>query len=218
MLASDLNNPEFLNPTNPDAMLHVEFYWAQPVDKWASDVAGKEVLGEKRIFVRIMRPGDNTSIIETPVRDDHKARWPHKWLAWQMKEGLIEGDQNIPGWKIEDWDVVKQDQIHELKYLRFNTVEQLAGASDAQIQRLGMGGIGLRTQAQQALKDKSREGVKAELEAKDAEIQAMRERLEAIENRLQDTQGKPKKVLSPEHLEKLKAGRLKAQLKKAEHA
>ena len=68
MLASDLNNPEFANPTNPDAMLHVEFFWAQPVNKWASDVAGKEVLGERRPFVRIMRPGDNTSIIETADR------------------------------------------------------------------------------------------------------------------------------------------------------
>ena len=161
-----------------------------------------------------MRPGDNTSIIETAVRDDHKARWPHKWLAWQMKEGLIEGDQNIPGWKIEDWPVLKPDQIHELKYLRFNTVEQIAGASDAQIQRLGMAGIGLRLQAQQTLKDKARESIKAELDAKDALIQSMQARLAALENAsVKPVEQKPKKVLSAEHLAKMKAGRLKAKMK-----
>jgi len=237
MLASDLNNPEFTNPMNPDTLLHVEFYWHEPVDKWASEAAGKEVRGARQPFVRIVRPGDNTSIHETAVRDDHKRRWPQLWLAWQMKEGLIEGEGNIPGWKIEDWDVIKHDQLHELKYLRFHTVEQIAGASDAQVQRLGMAGVGLRAQAQAALKEKAREGVKAELEAKDAELKAMAERLERLESRMApsvnvpysqalplpeqppttttSTTDTPKRSLSPEHIEKMQAGRAKKAAKRA---
>ena len=221
MLASDLNNPEFTNPSNPDTMLHVEFYWFAPVDKWASDAAGKEVRGARVPFVRIMRPGDNTSIHETPVRDDHKARWPNLWLAWQMKEKLIEGDVNIPGWKLDEWDVIKPDQLHELKYLRFHTVEQIAGASDAQVQRLGMAGIGLRVQAQAALKDKAREGIRDELAAKDAELKAMADRLAALEARAgapapaEQPASTTKRTLSPEQIAKMQAGRTKKAEKRA---
>ena len=181
MLASDLNNPEFTNPTNPEAMLHVEFYWNAPISKWQSELAGKEVRGARIPFVRIMRPGDNTSIHETAVRDDHKRRWPQKWLAWQMKEGLIEGGAEIPGWKIEEWPVINDEQRHELKYLRFFTVEQIAGASDAQVQRLGIGGIGMREQARVALKERNRAEYKAELEAKDKELLDMKARLAKLE-------------------------------------
>ena len=197
MLASDLNNPEFSNPMNPEALLHVEFYWHAPIDKWQSQLQEKEVHGARIPFVRIMRPGDNTSIHETAVRDDHKRRWPQLWLAWQVKEGMIEGGADIPGWKIEDWPVIKDEQRHELKYLRFHTVEQIAGASDAQVQRLGIGGVGLREQARMALKERHREQYKAELEAKDKELSDMKARLSKLEAALTpkaDTLHIPKKV------------------------
>ena len=183
MLASDLNNPEFVGAANPDDMLHVEFFWKEPISKWQSELQGKEVRGKRIPFVRMMKPGDKTSIHETAVRDDHKARWPRKWLAWQMKEGLIEGADNVPGWKIEEWDAVKdkESQLHEMKYLRFYTVEQIAGASDAQIQRLGIGGIGLREQAKAAIKERSRAEYKIEMDAKDKQLREMQERLAKLE-------------------------------------
>ena len=78
MLASDLANPEFVGARNPDDMLYVEFYWHEPVDKNKSEEQGKTIREDKQPFVRIMRPGDNTSILETPVRDSHKQRWPQK--------------------------------------------------------------------------------------------------------------------------------------------
>ena len=89
MLASDLNNPEFVGAVNPDSLLYVEFYWHEPIDKWSSEQAtmkaGKRVVIKlpKQPFVRIMRPGDQTTIVETAVREDHKARWPEKWMYWQ---------------------------------------------------------------------------------------------------------------------------------------
>lgn len=182
MLASDVNNPEFVNPINPDSMLHIEFFWKEPVDKWKSEQAGKEVRGKKAPYIRMMKPGDQTSIIEAPVRDDHKARFPRQWLSWQMKEKMIEGaSDDIPGWKVEEWDVLNDTQRHELKFLRFNTVEQLAGASDAQLQKLGMGGVGLRERARQAIKQRNRSEFETEMKAKDAELEKMQERLAKLE-------------------------------------
>ena len=187
MLASDLNNNEFVGATNPDAMLAVEFYWHEPLDKWGSEVATQEAgrRVEKKLprqpFVRISRPGDNTSILEAPVREVHKQRFPEKWLYFQLSEGLIDGAADIPGFKLDEWTYLddKPEQKRDLKYLRFLTVEQLAGASDGQIQRI-MGGLGLREMAKQALREKLGADVKAQIEAKDKQLAEQGEAIEAL--------------------------------------
>ena len=184
MLASDLNNPDFVGAVNPDDLLFVEFYMHEPEDWNKSMETGKKVKGPAMPYVRIQKPGDKTSVIETAVRDDHKARWPNKWLYFQMKEGMISQDTGIPGWKIEEWDVLTADQVRELKYLRFSVVEQIAGASDEQVQRMGMGGLGLREQARQALRNRMGVEVKEAMAAKDKELADMKERLAKLESLL----------------------------------
>lgn len=203
MLASDLANKEFSGAvSNPDDLLYVQFYWHEPLDKWESDKIGRPVKMTKRLpktddkgvtifvdtgevlrvpFVRFMRPGDKETIMEVMVEDSHKRRWPQKWMAWQMQEGLLDGEGTIPGWPIEQWTELLPDQIHELKYLRFSTVEQVAGASDAQVQRMGMGGLSLREKAKVALRNRMGAEVREEIARKDAEIQDMRERMERME-------------------------------------
>lgn len=196
MLASDLNNPEFVNPQNPDSLLFVEFYWHQPLDVHKSQAEGKEVRGEKQPYVRIQRPGDTTSVIETPVREDHKRRWPDKWLYWQMKEGLVDGGREMAGWKIEEWPILTADQVRELKHKRFYVVEQIAAASDAQIQSIGMGGLGLREQAKKAMKDRMGAETKDAIAQKDAEIAKLRAEMEEIKQMVMAQ--KPPKNDAPE--------------------
>lgn len=200
MLASDVNNPEFVGAINPDNSLYVEFYIESPLDQVKSRDAGKKVFKTKHTldangkatdtgevlkipYVRIMKPGDNTSIIETAVREDHKARWPQQWLYFQMKEGLIEDGAQIPGWKIEDWPHVNGDAetVRNLKFQRFYTVEQIAGASDAQIQRIGMGAAGMREAAKKALRERVQTGINEEMAKKDAAIAALEARLNKLE-------------------------------------
>ena len=183
MLASDVNNTEFTGAVNnPDDLLFTEFFWheIEVLDPektiWVHNpqTGKKMVEGEtakkraKVPYIRIMRPGDLTTVIETMVRDDHKARWPARWLAWQMKEGLIDGGENIPGWKLNDWPEVSADQLRELNYLRFFTVEQVGGASDAQVQRMGMGGMSVREKAKQALAGRAQSAAKEAVAAVEA--------------------------------------------------
>ena len=176
-LASDLANPEFVGATNPDALMHVEFYWHEPIDKWASEQesakAGKRVYVKlpKQIFVRIMRPGDKDNILEVALREEHKVRWPDKWRYFEIAEGLGT-DRDVPGWKIEDWPELdnQQELLRELKYLRYYTVEQIAGAQDAQVQKLGAGGLGLRERARLSLKERMRKEFAADINAKDKVI------------------------------------------------
>src|SRR6266436_4662976 len=171
MLASDLNNPDFVNPVNPDDLMHVEFYWKNPVDYKYFKQTGRDRLLQERVpYVKIMRPGDDKSIMDIPVREDHKARWPRQWLYFQMQEGLVDIGKNIPGWNIDSWDELNDDQRKNLKYLNFHVVEQIAGASDAQVQGLGMGGLALREKARHSLKARMDAGIKEEINRKDVEI------------------------------------------------
>lgn len=185
MLASDLNNPEFVNPQNPDQFLSVEFFLAEPIDKnkteQASADAGKYVPVKmpREVYVRIQRPGDLLSVVETRVREDHKRRWPDKWRYFQVQEGLA--NEDIPGWKVDDWEELTKDERDRLKYLRFFTVEQIAAASDAQCQGIGMGAEGLRIRARNAVRDRAKNEIRSELQAKDKELAEMRERMARLE-------------------------------------
>lgn len=188
MVASDLNNPAFMGAMNPDTLLHVEFYMHETEDVHKSEAEGKVVRLPATPYVRIQSPGDKTAVVESPVFERHKARWPDKWLYFQIKEGLVEGTVDVPGWKVEEWTHLAPEQVRELKFLRFSVVEQVAGASDEQIQKLGMGGLGLREAARQALRARLGAEVKAEMQEKDAKIsvleadaQAMREKFAKFE-------------------------------------
>ena len=185
MLASDLNNPAFVGPVNPDSLLAVEFYWHEPELVHESEEAGKLIRGPKAQYVRIQAGGDHTSIMECPVREEHKRRWPDRWLYWQIQEGLLnDTGADVPGWKLDEWTRLSPEQLRDLKYHRFSVVEQLAGASDAQVQRLGMGGLGLREEARQALRARMGVETKQALEAKDAEIATLKAAQAASEERM----------------------------------
>lgn len=203
MLASDLNNPEFVGARNPDTGLFVEFYWHEPVDAWSSREKSQQeqrnvvVKGAKQPFCRIMVPGVKETIWEEAVAERHKQRFPQQWLAWQIAEGLIGGNEDIPGWKLAEWDELNSDQVRELLYLRFQTVEQLAGANDKQIQGIGMGGLMLREKARVALRNRMGAETKAALDAKDKENEELKARLERLEAALLGTAA-PKNDADPE--------------------
>lgn len=200
MLASDLNNPEFSNPQNPDQFLSVEIFWGEPLDKnkteEASNAAGKyvPVKEQKQIMVRIQKPGDLTSVIETRLREDHKRRFPDHWKRFQIAEGLL--NEDIPGWKIDEWAELTKEEIERLKFLRFHTVEQIAAASDAQCQGIGMGAEGLRIRARQAIKDRAKNEVRDELNKKDAELAEMKARMAKLEQLVMAKQEVPASTTS----------------------
>ena len=194
LLASDLNNPEFAGAINPDSLLHCEFYMHNPLDKWASEEASYKEGRNIRInkykeavpFCRIMKPGDNTSIITTEARDDHKRRFPNQWLKFQMDEGLINEAIGVHGTPLEDWPELKDqpEQIRDLKYKRFYTVEQIAGASDASVQGMGMGGLGFREKARQFLRGKVAADIHTEMQAKDKQLAEMQAQMKAMQEQM----------------------------------
>ena len=181
MLPSDLNNPNFVGPVNPDLMLSVEFYMHAQEDVHASERAGKIVRLPEQPYVRIQAPGDHTSVMESPVMEQHKRRWPDKWLYFQIQNNMVEGAAEVPGWRIEEWTHLNPEQVRELKFMRFSVVEQVANASDSQCQKMGMGGLGLREAARLALRQRMGAEVQKEMAAKDAEIKTLKEQMARFE-------------------------------------
>ncbi len=190
MLASDLNNPEFSGAKDPDSGLYVEFFWHEEVDGWKSNEESLRlqkrvvVKAPKAPYVRIMVPGDKTSEWIGAVTEAQKQRFPRQWMAWQISEGLIGGEEDIPGWKLSEWKEIDEALLHELTYLRFQTVEQLAGASDKQIQGIGIGGLALREKARVALRNRMGEETRIALEADRAEKDDLKRQLAEMQGQM----------------------------------
>jgi hypothetical protein len=174
-LDSDINNA--------DSHLHVEFY-----------VYDKEPYKEQP-FVRIIVPGDKTSIVDQPVRDDHKQRFARQWLHFQMQNNNAE----VIGVPLKDW--VRDDpenfndmQMAELQIFKFQTVEQVATASDSQLQRIGMGAVGLREMARRYLSVKNQSSSQTEIEKMKQEHAEMKEQMAALLAQLSEKKvGRPKR-------------------------
>lgn len=179
---------------NADAHLYVEFYEheREPYKGFT--------------FVKIMNPGDKTNVFDQPATDVHKMRFPRQWLAYQaMKAGASGVTVGTPlaVWLQDRPDDLTDNQLAELGVLGFQNVEQMASASDAQIQRVGMGGQGLRERARNYLAMKHRPAADAELAAARSEIDALKEQMAAMMAMMQQPRGpgRPRKEQSDGQLD-----------------
>lgn len=180
MLASDLNNNEFAGARNPNDLLHVEFFDHAALDTWKTDATGIKTYKAECPFIRIAIPGNPNLTVERPADGRDMQNYPRQWLVFQMQTGKIANAENVPGWQIDSWDEMTPEQVRQLKFLRFYTVEQIAGANDAQIQGIGMGGQGLRERAKRALAERHGSEVNEEVKARDAKIAALEAKLEKL--------------------------------------
>ena len=168
---------------NADEQLQVEFYIAKDVDpKW-----------DGKPFVRINIPGDKTTIIEQPVTEEHKKRFPRQYLYFQMKQN--EQDAPAIGTSLDVWFTdgsgdITRGHIEELRILKFQTVEQVASASDAQLQRIGMGGTGLREKAKAFLARRTRSETENQLDETKKQLAELQAQMAALMAR---KPGRPKR-------------------------
>jgi len=172
-LASDLYDPDTGIDRSPDAGLYVEFY-----EKKDSDPPNQ-------IYCKIIIPGDKTFAHDQPVRDHDKSRFPRHWLAFQMRS--TSQDAGGFGTPLEQWaqdepTVINENQRVELFALKFQTVEQVAMATDAQVQRMGLGALGMRDAARRYLRAKSKGDADGEQEAMKRQIADLTAMVEKLSN------------------------------------
>lgn len=184
MLASDAANPEFLGAQNPDSALAVRFHRRPVHQPFKSKEEGRPVFMDVD-FIEIYTPGGgNLNIVDTPVREDHKRRFPVQWAAFQNAHA---GDQREIGTPLSAWPMITASIAEELKAQKFFTVEQVANASDLQISSIGMSGgmapSALRARAQAYL---AAAAGTAPSEAQAQELAETKAQLAALQKQMSD--------------------------------
>jgi len=174
-LASDVNNTNFVGARNPDDILHVKFYIRSVRNDYQSSIAGRDIYTDVE-YVEIMTPGNALNIIDTPAREEHKIRFPRQWAVFKNSQG---DHEQVVGTPLTEWPAITRSRAEELKGKKFYTVDQIANASDLQVQHIGMDGYTMRQKAQAFLaqaKDSALAQKQAEeLANKDAQIKALQD-------------------------------------------
>ena len=118
---------------NPDSRLNVKFYQKAIQNNFKTALEGRPIM-EMADFILIEIPGNSNLTIDTFVAETDKQRFPVQWARYQNEKT----DGDIEGTLLHDWPVLNSAVAAELKHFKFYTVEQVASASDAQLNTLGM--------------------------------------------------------------------------------
>ena len=150
---------------------------AMPIENKRS----KEVKYEDVIWVTIFNKGDPKNIIERPMREADKDRWPQHWEAYKKNE-----EPPIDGIPLEDFPQITPAERMRCKQLHIRTVEDLVQLPDAQLESLGGRGRALQKGAREYVA--YREGIQIsdlqeEMEEKDALIKDLEARLSELERK-----------------------------------
>ena len=157
----------------------------EPVeDPIASAAAGRPIYREEA-RVQFIQPGSPNSPVER-LSQEHIDRWPEEYARFQKGQEFA-----AEGTPIEQWPFLKRNHVMELKSLGIHTVEQCAGLSDIAVQRIGMGGASIRTNAKAYLDDADAMKIVSEslanaerAESKVANLTAQVEQLRGLVERL----------------------------------
>jgi len=125
-----------------DESLLVSFYEGKVPSQYESEKQQKEVFLPAD-YIRIAVPGDKHTIIDTLVTPEYMERFRPEYDNWKHSQG----NDSMNGTPLSAWDKMNPYQVAELKIMNIQTVEQIAGLSDAQVQRIGMGGYQTRDAA-----------------------------------------------------------------------
>jgi hypothetical protein len=135
----------------------------------------KEVQYEDVIWVTIFNKGDPKNIIERPMRDADKERWPQHWEAYKKNE-----EPPINGIPLEDFPQITPAERMRCKQLHIRAVEELVDLPEAQLETLGGRGRQLQKAAREYIA--YREGVKVS-DLQD-EIEDLKETIKALQKEM----------------------------------
>lgn len=131
---------------NPERDLTIPRFYLRPVkSEFKSSAAGHPVFDDIE-YVEVIIPGNRGTTVDTPVRAEHKERWPNHYRRFKDNE-----EAPAEGTPVSEWAGCTRSEAEELKYLNVKTVEILAALDDGALQKLSMGGHALRERARRFL-------------------------------------------------------------------
>jgi hypothetical protein len=164
---SDITHFDTRNPYVGDEKLPVRFYMGAIQNDEATEREGRPIYVDTEC-IQIFNSKDN--IIDRPVRDSDRKRWPAAYGAW--KQGG-DGEPGATGTRLSHWPLMTRAQVEEFKFFKVYTVEQLADLPDSTVQKIH-GATKLKQLAQLAVEAAKGEEpfrrLRAELETRDGKI------------------------------------------------
>lgn len=166
-----------------DQALHVEIYDGTVRQNFLSEQAGRPIYHDA-VFIRIQAAGDKLNIIDRPIEENDKRRFPLHWAHYQNQTK----DGEHPGTPLSELPGLTKAGVLTLKASGFHTVEQFAAASDGVLQTLGMSAgvspTAFRDQCKRFLGAADEAApitkMESELAQRDAEIAAMKAQIQQL--------------------------------------
>tara|TARA_R110000787_G_scaffold151480_4_gene265310 strand:- start:4403 stop:5239 length:837 start_codon:yes stop_codon:yes gene_type:complete len=121
--------------------LFAQFYMHPKQNAKETLIQGRPIYDETE-YIRIMVPGDKSSIVERPVRLGIHINADNIKFSVEYEMFKQNKDQQVSGTPLEEWPPISRSQVKEMEYFNVRTVEQLAGMGDAQMQQfMGLGSL-----------------------------------------------------------------------------
>ena len=174
----------------PSHGLYVQFY-VHPLQNAEKTLEEGRPIFDETDYVRIMVPGDKTSIVERPARIGQGPNFDN-FKYGQEYQMFKQGTQDaLVGTPLSEWPSISRSQVRELEHFNVRTVEQLAGMPDTAVQNFS-GVSGLRTRALRYM-DEAKNGaalnqMQTELETRDNTIQTMANQIKDMQKALSELQ------------------------------
>lgn len=143
---------------------------------WLEDRVGPEDTIIQREMVTIRAPGDRLSEWSGKVTEDIRRTYPREYEAF--KRGA---EMRADGTPIQSWTEVSISARREMMLLGFDTIEQLANATDAQCMGITHGNVWRKKAQIHVEKNRKTVDVVAENEALKAQLAAIAARMEKLE-------------------------------------
>ena len=132
-----MSNPQMQAESN----LFVSFYTEAVEIKAESEKQGRPVYRDVP-FIKVVVPGDVNNIIERKASKEDEQKFPKAWARYKAQEADV-----MEGTPLEQWPQMSRSLVKEAKFFEIHTVEQLAGLSDINVSKIGMGYLELRNKA-----------------------------------------------------------------------
>ena len=184
MATEGFDDAQFQTSGQPQDRCIPVFYTRAVEDKEATLKQGRPMFRDVA-YVQILVPGNNKDIMDRAGNQEATQRWPRQWAAYQNGQ-----EQVLEGTPLGEWPLMRPAQIAQLNAVNIRTVEQIADASDAAMQGIGMGARELQAKAKAYLASaKDSKGAEA-LQDEVVTLKAEVERLTAENAELQKNQKK----------------------------
>lgn len=170
-----------------DERLLVRFYVTPMKNEVRSSLEGRPIF-EDTEFIEIKIPGNRDHVIDRPVRDEDKERFPVHYSRFKARVS----EQHVEGTLLSAWPLLTRAQVEEFKFFNVHTVEQLATIADSDLLKFP-GGQGFKAKAKAYLAaaagDAPVQRMQAALEEKDAKIAALEDAINEIRKQMGSKKG-----------------------------